>query len=199
MNKKIQKNYLTCDENPYLIEFSKAIDNHDSYDMLNERWKLIKKFSFAIPDNYIVHRLLEFSPFIEIGAGNGYWAKLINIAGGDIVCYDDFSWYGKNNSEFWENQYYEVKKGNEKDILNHQDRTLFLCWPVIGDMAYNCISLYTGNTIVYIGEGKGGCTANDEFFTLLKESYYLYGNYSIPTYHGIHDSVFVYKKIKRIE
>ena len=34
-------------------------------------------YAFATPNNNVLNRLQEYGPFIEIGAGTGYWASLL--------------------------------------------------------------------------------------------------------------------------
>jgi len=48
-------------------------------------------------------------------------------------------------------------------------RILLLVYPPLGDMAVRAVKVYTdispfNDTIVYVGEGKGGANANDDFF-----------------------------------
>lgn len=103
-------------------------------------------------------------------------------------------------------------------------RTLFLCWPPYnGAMAIEAVRAYQGDTVVYIGESYGGCTADDDFFTLMGEGYepcdksecsgdnepdycHLYhgdlkpewervDDVVIPRWYGLHDYLYVYKRI----
>ena len=40
-----------------------------------------------------------------------------------------------------------------------------------GPMACDCLAAYAGNTLVYVGEGVGGCNADDDFFHELLQSW----------------------------
>lgn len=42
--------------------------------------------------------------------------------------------------------------------------SLLLVYPPPGDMALRCLHEYRGDTLVYVGEGRGGANASDEFF-----------------------------------
>lgn len=61
--------------------FSKKLNNENRL----EQWirlrifgnSLIEKYSWAIPDNNTLNIIKEFSPLIELGAGNGYWARYL--------------------------------------------------------------------------------------------------------------------------
>lgn len=52
------------------------------------RSSLVKQYAWAIPGATSVSRLVELSPVIEIGAGSGYWAKMITQERGLIEAYD---------------------------------------------------------------------------------------------------------------
>jgi hypothetical protein len=52
---------------------------------------------------------------------------------------------------------------------------------------------YDGNTIVYVGEGEGGCCAGEDFFEFVSE-WNLIETIPIPQWDGIHDYMFVYRR-----
>ena len=51
---------------------------------------LCKKYAWAIPDERALQILASFSPLIEIGAGRGYWARLLRDQGVDILAFDKY-------------------------------------------------------------------------------------------------------------
>ena len=72
---------------------------------------------------------------------------------------------------------------------------LFLCWPPYDDpMASNCLKAYKGNTLIFIGESKGGCTANYEFFRMLVDEWEQIEDIYIPHWPTIYDSMSVYHR-----
>jgi len=74
----------------------------------------------------------------------------------DIVCYDL-----KANAK--------VKYGNTGMVRNYPDHTLMLCWPPYDtSMAYNALTAYEGEHLIYIGEAYGGGTGGDAFHEELK-------------------------------
>jgi hypothetical protein len=73
--------------------------------------------------------------------------------------------------------YPNLRKGNEKMAFSSQNceshsRVLLLVFPPPGDMALNSIQQYTkfseNDTVVYVGEGRGGANGNDKLFDLLE-------------------------------
>eukprot|EP00418_Pyrodinium_bahamense_P055203 CAMPEP_0179168408 /NCGR_PEP_ID=MMETSP0796-20121207/82838_1 /TAXON_ID=73915 /ORGANISM="Pyrodinium bahamense, Strain pbaha01" /LENGTH=84 /DNA_ID=CAMNT_0020871165 /DNA_START=1 /DNA_END=251 /DNA_ORIENTATION=+ len=67
----------------------------------------------------------------------------------------------------------KVLRGHEDVVRRYGDRALLLVYPNPGPMAYNCLRNYSGNTLVYVGEGRGGVNGDDAFFDLLGEEWKL--------------------------
>lgn len=148
------------------------------------RFDLCKKYSFAIPDEKALEIISRYSPIVEMGAGTGYWAYLLNEKGVDIICYD----INPFNNDQANNKWFEIKKGTPKDLKKHPDRNLFLCWLDIFPEDEKCLKYFKGEYVIYIGEGPGGCCASDKFFKTLKKIFnkvLIY--YEIPRWHGIYD------------
>jgi hypothetical protein len=181
--------------NPYLEEYcncqQKLYDNewNISSKLYYYRNSLVFKYSWAIPDENALKIISKYSPIIEIGAGLGYWASLLNQAGCDIICFDDGTWKNKRD------KYYKVECRNEWVIPEYQNRTLFLCWPPYdNDMAYTALRLYQGETLIFVGEGYGGCTGNDRFFKELKSFWELSEDIYIPQWDGLRDCLYIYNR-----
>jgi hypothetical protein len=51
---------------------------------------LCRKYSWAIPDERALNILGKFAPLIEIGAGSGFWARLLRDRGFDILAFDKY-------------------------------------------------------------------------------------------------------------
>lgn len=121
-----------------------------------------------MPGNYI----------LEVGAGAGYWASLIKNK--KVVCTDNFSW--TRPSKFWRdveelNAFDAADKYSDADIL-------MMIWPPLGATWPKEI-VKRFKTIVYVGEGGGGCTADIE----LEDPQLIV---EIPQWFGLHDKLFIY-------
>ncbi|HOF12922.1 MAG TPA: hypothetical protein PLR54_08970 [Spirochaetota bacterium] len=162
-------NYLPKEEdsvinNPYLQEILTYRNNQfDEYQYWNVRYDLIKKYAFAVPTIDTIKIIQELSPIIEIGAGNGYWAYILNQVKVDIIATDKyppdetalpFSNYSSN--QWFHNQWYDVIKAEAIEAGNHPERALMLCWPEPQSMmAYESLYAYKnagGHTIIFIGD-----------------------------------------------
>lgn len=161
------------------------------------RTELIPRYSFAVPNDEAIQAIKSLNlPIIEIGAGTGYWANLIAQSGVDIICFDTYC--TKYHHGEWINCWYEVRNGGPEKIKENPNRALFLCWPDYEKaMASDCLENYTGDIVIYVGERGGGCTANDKFFAILDKDFELIKTIEIPQWWGIHDSLFIYKRINK--
>lgn len=156
---------------------------------LLKRVDFVKTYSWAIPNDEAIAYLVSVSPIIEIGAGSGYWAYLIQQAGGKILPFDINPY--KNN--WCEAKWTEVALGSADTVIEYPTHTLFLCWPPYKEpLAYDALVNYSGNRVIYIGEGWHGATASDEFHQLLNKEWEEELEIEIPQFSGIHDSLISY-------
>lgn len=152
------------------------------------RKKSVVQYAWAIPTVKAIQKVLKFSGnrLIEIGAGTGYWAWMMENWGAQIsvVCYDIYKCQ----------EWHPVLKGNEEMAGAYPHRTLFLCWPPYkGNMAAKAIEVYIrsgGKKIVYIGEDVDGCTGGHED---LRKYAKLAGTITIPCWPANHDKVWLYE------
>jgi hypothetical protein len=82
---------------------------------------------------------------VEIGAGKGYWASLLEARGADIICFD---------KKVPKSAYKKVTKGGPA-VLRSQpsSRNLFLSYPDENEsMAIECLRQFTGDYIIHVGE-----------------------------------------------
>ena len=164
-----------------------------------ERGPYIQKYGFAILDEKALQRIIDLEqPIIEVGSGLGYWSAILKDNGVDIIASDKF--------KIEDNKYH--KDGNTKpylDIINgdaaqmaqeHPDRALMMIWPPYDTpMGYEALNAYEGDTVIYVGEGRGGCTADDDFHNLLSHEWEMIDDIDIPQWKGISDSLMIYKRI----
>jgi hypothetical protein len=85
------------------------------------------RYAWAIPSNEALDALVKLSPLVEIGAGAGYWARLLHERGANVVAFDntltDNHWHDETG--VW----YPVLQGGIEQAAEFPDHTLFLCWP----------------------------------------------------------------------
>lgn len=107
-------------------------------------------------------------------------------------------------------EHHPVKVGGPEvlDLPENEDRILFLCWPPYGsDMAAEALKRFKGDLVIYIGEGGGGCTADDNFFSLVghevwddegerpAQIFKEIDFHHMVQWSGIHDDLYVFERI----
>ena len=166
--------------------------NADSYEQMRQ---MRRTYSYAIPSNefHKVIGVLCGDKIVEIGAGTGYWAKYLSQFGFDILAFDQIEGRSQYCDDIY---YYHVDLGGPEVLSWTSDRTLLLCWPPYDtSFAYDCLKAYTGNYVISVGEGYGGCTGDDKFHNLLEEEWeVIHGNYDCLNFYGIHSSEYIYQR-----
>ena len=146
--------------------------------------------------------LAESRGIVEIGAGNGQWARALSdfytensqnrvlaAAGSNfdfVLAYDDMTElplspqvYHKHTQPASDYFYAKVQKSqNVTNVLRQwscRGRVLLLVYPPPTPMALETIQAYVSmgpenDTVVYVGEGRGGSTANDDLFDYLEDN-----------------------------
>jgi hypothetical protein len=83
-------------------------------------------YSYAVPNMDAIAAIEKHAPILEIGAGRGYWARLLRDHGVPILAYDQIA----DEPSLMSIQWTEVLVGRGKQIAPHYpDHTLMLCWP----------------------------------------------------------------------
>lgn len=171
-------------------------DFEKSLELFKGRDRCLAQYGYAIPNQEALDALVALSPVVEIGCGLGYWASLVNQMGGEVIPYDikvnEKGFVQLYSSEgLFAPTFTKVFHGSHEAAELHSDKTLFLSWPPYdSDMGYQCLKTYLdhgGRTLVYIGEGSGGCTGDDQFHTLMEDEMVLKESIYIPVWQGIHD------------
>lgn len=164
---------------------------------LRLRDKYIQDFGFAIPNDNVIEYLANNGPWIEIGCGKAYWAHLVqkktNV--NYVIPVDNFSWKNKLDLD---KPYTPIIEGTEEVIKSFSNRNLLLIWPpYLSPMAFNAAKLLQKDRLLfYVGEGEGGCTADDQFHEYLETNFEeIKHNINIKRWPGIHDYVYIYKKV----
>ncbi len=199
-------------DNEYLREFIKACGpealTHDRFWMpvlaslpgiFRAREVNLFRFAFAVPNDEAIAVCVKHSPIIEVGAGGGYWARLIRLAGGNIIATDiepgkPYGTLVKNGDrlQMWIDDIQQCDAANAATA--YPNRTLMLCWPPYNDdMAERALAVYQGQRVIYIGEWDG-CTATEAFHDALEAQWTEIESVKIPNWWGIHDTLWVYER-----
>lgn len=163
--------------------------------MYEARDRFIAEYGFSIPCREAVEAIKGYGPIVEIGAGTGYWAKIMQLAGIDVIATD--SW--DNGYKFQIGKHFPVERQNgAAAVIKYAPRTVFCSWPSYDDTwAASALKVMKGGRcFIYIGEGHGGCTGNDEFHELLDADFTLLDTVAIPQFPGIGDYMEIWRRVK---
>jgi len=161
-------------------------DTFKGQQWFGERKKLVEKYSWAVPREDVIQYCAQFDDLLEIGAGNGYWASLIEELDGDIQATD------KSPPE---DTYTEVEQASWQYLIAEiRSRPVLMVWPPYDEGVAAGVARQSPNHILYVGEQRGGCTGEDEFFDIVDEQYGLVGKLDLHSYTGIHDDFFHYAR-----
>lgn len=184
--------------------FNNHIKNDFSLSMalFKIREKYTKDFGFYLvskPFLKICSDLFKDMNILEVGAGTGFLSYQLQKLDLHVTAIDQKI---QNNTYGFQKTYFDIIEDDAIDFLkNHSEFDLIIMsWPNYNtSFAYNILkNMRPKQKLLYIGEGFGGCTANDHFFDLLTEKAIelpetnLLQNYS-NSWPSIHDLPFLYE------
>jgi hypothetical protein len=129
---------------------------------------IFEYFSFVKPNKEeieIIKNNTKNKKIIELFAGTGLWAAMLRLNGCDILPIEPENsfYYTEPMNSFIaiENSY------KEPLLLKEKKEVLFLCYPYIGEDAYNSLKSFRDDTFIYIGTDDPKENGSKNFFDLL--------------------------------
>jgi hypothetical protein len=184
---------LVADSNPRDI-----LAWHGARELLRDmRQMLVRLHAWAVPNNEAIEVVARYSPLVEVGAGNGYWAWLLQLAGADVVAYDLKPPASSLGDPFADDKpWTEVCQGSvEEALAHHPTRTLFLCWPPADDpMAAIALGLTQAGHVIFVGWQDDDLTGSCEFHQQLRDHWDLVQTVDIPQWPEMRDRLLVYRR-----
>ena len=144
----------------------------------------------------LVNKVIKGGRVLEIMSGPGLLARHLRDAGVDLMATDNFWWYDNHKRMCWELFSYVERLDALKAIRKYGSKVDFvlMSWPEYDSpLAAMCVEeirkVNPDLKLIYIGEGGGGCCANDEFFDMLS---YSCVDIHFDSWFGIQDYVSVF-------
>lgn len=176
-------------------------DFEDFQERFAQRELLTRRYAWAVPSTEVILAIAAEGKIVEVGAGTGYWAHLLREAGARVDAYDRAPVL--RNPWIDSTAYFPVARGGPRRLLRLNDRgeyfyadwTLLICWPpYASSMMSETIRAFPGNRLVFVGEGEGGCTGDDEGHRLLEEEWEEADWFPLPQWPGINDMATIYER-----
>lgn len=166
------------------------------------RFKVIPLQGYAIISKDWVKLLADWignRKCLEIMAGKGTLSYALQSEGVSIIPTDAYKWSQFNFNDLWTNvEQLDAldaieKYGSEVDII-------IMSWCYMDESGYKCLmkmrEVNPNAIMIYIGEGKGGCTGSDSLYDSMIEienNEIDNINNIYPNWMGIHDRLFLIK------
>jgi hypothetical protein len=154
-------------------------------------------FAWAVPSRDAIDAITEFTsdisgPIVEVGAGRGLWAHLLQLNGVDMIPTD----LEPARMPFTHIEAADSLQAVTKFLT--PGGCLMSCWPngasrYVNEALRLALSQNLVEKVIYIGEAAGGCTGNDELFDILDQNFMLMGIVNLPHWYGVHDKVYLYQ------
>lgn len=147
---------------------------------------LVHKFSWAVPSAAALVQIQDFCKgrrIIEIGAGTGYWASLLQAHGQVVVAVD-------NCKEPVDHQYTQVIRADGCSFLDAHDTSedvLMCCWPRCMEA---WLEAFKGRGLIWIGEVEGAT----DYIQEDDPSWQLDRECMIPVHMGMRDRLRMYSR-----
>lgn len=153
---------------------------------------MVHRYAWAVPHVEQIELIRKYRPMwdvtYEVGAGSGYWARMVTEKWQDHTYYA----YDPYLSHAFTHRYYEV----QTEPLEREGRISFMIfiWPSYDEQwAAEMLVKHKPRRVAYLGEGSGGCTADDYFHTCLDDFYEEIDTVSHWQWDGIHDHLTIYQ------
>lgn len=157
----------------------------------------IARFGYAVPGPGFVSTLARLGRVLEVGAGNGYLSHALRAHGVDAVATDPAPGTLATDRPIDVGRYHAR---DALDTLATPRMTVLCSWPGYGTSWLTDLAraLRPGQRLVHIGEGEGGCTADDSFFeyarAFMTDESRMAEPFCIQQFPFIHDDLTILKK-----
>lgn len=154
----------------------------DHTDHLDELWQARKRYNreygFCLFTAEVVTMLAEMlagKKVLEAGSGSGWLSEQLGHQGVDILASDwtDYRVAERGRGYAIENVFRLDHHCDSTDLLPGEFDAVILVWPNLdtpfGDRVLE--AMRAGQLVFFEGEGRGGCTASDEFFDRLDRDF----------------------------
>lgn len=178
---------------PAYLAWWRTVSSPDGDRDLPSPRELIRFYSYAIPTLRALQTVAGLGPLVELGAGAGYWSRLLRDLGADVVAYDIEppsvnGWI--TDAPAWT----EVRTGDERGLAAHADRALFVSWPERPDgFMSRVLDTYPPRTLALITDGRVSFQPTDSLYDRLAVGWDQIATVDIPRWPGRFDALTIWR------
>jgi hypothetical protein len=158
----------------------------------------VREWAWAVPTPEAIAAIAAWSPILEVGAGTGYWARLLAEAGADVVATDSGRTPGAG-------RWWPVERVDAvSSVRRWPGRALLMVWPSWGESwAAEALAAYAGDRFLYVGEPRlverggsveEGATGDARFHALLGEGWLAERVVPVKVWPLLRDRLVVYAR-----
>jgi hypothetical protein len=157
------------------------------FDLRNNRETYLKEFGPVRPSSLALEKIKCLGlPIVEMGAALGHWSQQLSQCGVTVLAALEPSMQDKNNYSQDKNltddsrrplmygtPVYPVQHGTPRDLkkFSSQQYALLLVCPPGNNLALESVEMFSGQMLIYVGEGKRGNHANRAFFKRVEQEF----------------------------
>lgn len=159
-----------------------------------------------VPTDHAIQTLVDLGPLVEVGAGDGYWAHVVNENGGDCIPTDicpldhdaeTFPSTVQSASDDWEPTVWadvQAVDGVEA-VRAYPDRAVMMCHPSGADRwSERVLDAVSDQPFVFIGEWFPGTDATPWFFKRLAENWGLVDDFPVYGWESSAEHGYVFER-----
>lgn len=156
--------------------------------------------------------LLADRPLLEIGAGSGYWAHVIEAAGGDVVPTDisppevegepPVTHKHVHEAEdgerhvHYETLWADVLQASHRCVADYPDRDVLLCHPPVDEWPVELLDrMHPKQDLVLVAEWYPGADAGPEFFRRLIDDREMEATFPVYDWASMHARGYVFSRV----
>jgi hypothetical protein len=155
----------------------------------------VRKFAWAMPNRRVLNAIAKYcqgKTVLEVNAGNGLWSYLLKMLDVNIKVTD---------IKPWEKTYTEIETmDGVNSVRTYPTDVLITIWPPFQcEQIAQTLQQFKGDTLIYLGEDRQGCTGSQEFFDELESNWELKEQIKMRNWRGLFDAMYVYvrKEVKQ--
>ena len=176
----------------------RGADMYDTIALTEERQHFIEEFGFSLPTAEALALLVAGGPLLEVGAGSGYWSRLVAQQGGDVVASDPRleRMYGFEHARHLEDAPVRVPWLDieaKTAVRRFPKRNVFSSWPSLNKtwLRQAMRAMRPGRTLFVVREESA---AEDSTWAELHLNFRCAASLELLSWHHCHDRFEAWKK-----